>query len=102
MREIHLWLRAEGVDETFADIEELARGCRFNDCSHESEPRCAVRAALEVSLGNARLDNYRKILRERAFLERKVNPEMRAAELDRWKRRTLDVRQQMKMKYKQR
>ena len=35
-----------GVDETFSDVADLAAACRFADCAHESEPGCAVRAAL--------------------------------------------------------
>ena len=36
-----------GVDRQFSAIAELARGCRFVDCTHQSEPGCAVRAAVE-------------------------------------------------------
>ena len=46
MREFGLWDAAEGIEKTFSDIEALARSCRFSDCSHTSEPGCAVRAAL--------------------------------------------------------
>ena len=40
--------RDVGMANAFADIAELAEGCRFRDCSHESEPGCAVRAAVEA------------------------------------------------------
>jgi ribosome biogenesis GTPase / thiamine phosphate phosphatase len=51
---------AEGVAETFADIEELARSCRFSDCRHENEPGCAVRGVISPE----RLESFRKLGRE--------------------------------------
>ena len=42
MRELGVWDAEEGLDETFADIAELASRCRFSDCGHEREPGCAV------------------------------------------------------------
>ncbi len=45
IRELQLW-DSGGIDEAFADVEELAAACRFNDCSHGTEPGCAVNAAL--------------------------------------------------------
>lgn len=38
LREVQLWEASDGVERSFQDIEELARGCRFGDCRHESEP----------------------------------------------------------------
>jgi ribosome biogenesis GTPase / thiamine phosphate phosphatase len=51
---------AAGIAETFADIEELALGCRFADCRHEDEPGCAVRDAVTAE----RLESWRKLQRE--------------------------------------
>ena len=51
---------AAGVDDTFADIEELARGCRFSDCRHEDEPGCAVRGVVSAE----RLESMRKLTSE--------------------------------------
>lgn len=50
IRSVGLWVDEDStaVAETFADIDELAVGCRFNDCAHETEPGCAVRAAVEA------------------------------------------------------
>lgn len=44
----------------FADIEALARQCRFRNCSHGDEPGCAVRAGVAPE----RLRNYGKLLRD--------------------------------------
>lgn len=66
MREIGV----ESVDLSlsFSDIEALARQCRFSDCTHTSEPGCAVRQAIaESALDERRLANYEKIKREAKY-----------------------------------
>jgi ribosome biogenesis GTPase / thiamine phosphate phosphatase len=74
MRELQLWTAEAGLAVTFKDIEELAAMCRFGDCKHESEPGCAVNAAVASGiLDEDRLASYRKLQRELAFLERKVD-----------------------------
>ena len=47
MREAQLWTADEGLAGAFPDIAELAALCAFSDCRHETEPGCAIRAALE-------------------------------------------------------
>ena len=65
MRELQLWEADEGLGAAFADIEELAAGCRFRDCIHEETPGCAVTAAVEEGgLDPGRLTSYRKLQRE--------------------------------------
>jgi ribosome biogenesis GTPase len=44
IRELQLW--DGGVEEAFADVVELTLHCRFSDCGHNTEPGCAVKAAL--------------------------------------------------------
>jgi ribosome biogenesis GTPase / thiamine phosphate phosphatase len=79
MRELGLWSAEAGVDETFADLAELAAGCRFTDCAHKSEPGCAVRAAIaDGRFAEERLDSYRKLQRELLHLELKTDPRARA------------------------
>lgn len=65
MRELQLTDAADGVAGVFADIVTLAAGCRFSDCRHESEPGCAVRAAIESGdMDRERLERFRKLARE--------------------------------------
>jgi ribosome biogenesis GTPase len=67
MRELQLAACEQGVSETFSDIAELATQCRFSDCGHESEPGCAIQAAIKSGeLEERRLKNYFKLLREQA------------------------------------
>ena len=47
MRELRLWESEEGLAQTFDDVGAAAARCRFGDCSHEPEPGCGVRAALD-------------------------------------------------------
>ncbi len=76
LREFALWNVDSGITETFADIEELARECRFRDCRHENEPGCAVRAAMDSgTLDAGRVENRKKLEREQEFQRRKNDPE---------------------------
>jgi ribosome biogenesis GTPase len=62
MRELGLIDAEEGLDEAFADVSALAAQCRFRDCTHESEPGCAVRAGLESgALDAQRVESWRKL-----------------------------------------
>jgi ribosome small subunit-dependent GTPase A len=62
MRELALYDDADGVATAFADVEELATGCRFRDCGHRSEPGCAVAAAIDDGrLDPARFLGWRKL-----------------------------------------
>lgn len=65
MRELGNIGASTGIDDNFADIEELARNCRFTDCSHTQELGCALLAALASGqLPEERYNNYLKIRRE--------------------------------------
>jgi ribosome biogenesis GTPase len=88
MRELRLWDADAGVDETFDDVAHLATRCRFRDCSHDTEPGCAVRAALEDgALDPERYGSYDKLRREaHAFAVRK---DARAAADERRRHKTL-------------
>jgi len=64
MRELGMW-SADGLDETFSEIAELAERCKFRDCGHDTEPGCAVTKAIAAGLlDESRLLAWRKLLRE--------------------------------------
>lgn len=86
MRELKLWDGADSLDTTFADIEQLANECRFNDCQHDSEPGCAVKAAIEEgALTKERLKSYQKLQREIEFSKRKQDQQLALLEKKKWK-----------------
>ena len=65
MRELRLADAEEGIAAVFDDIDQLARDCRFSDCSHSTEPGCAVQAALDDGrLEASRLARWEKLKRE--------------------------------------
>ena len=65
MRGIGLVDGMAGVAETFEDITEFTHQCRFNDCSHELEPGCAVKQALKDGvISERRFSNYSKLMAE--------------------------------------
>jgi ribosome biogenesis GTPase len=73
MRELHLWLADDGLDDAFEDIVELAEQCRFTDCRHEGEPGCAVAEAIAAGkLDPDRLSSYHELQRELSQLEERV------------------------------
>lgn len=76
----------EGIELAFPEIEELAGHCRFGDCSHESEPGCAVLEAVETGeLPQRRLESWRKLIREAAWMERRSDARLMSEERKRWK-----------------
>lgn len=86
MRELQLWDADEGLSETFKDIEDLARGCRFSDCSHQDEPGCNVKNALDTgTLDPARFQNYLKMQRELHHLAVKQEAGAAGAEKRKWR-----------------
>ncbi|WP_371157801.1 ribosome small subunit-dependent GTPase A [Jannaschia sp. 2305UL9-9] len=67
MRELQLTDVSAGIEEVFADLAELSRNCRFNDCAHETEPGCAVQAALRAGTLDAdRMARWKKLAAEDA------------------------------------
>jgi len=90
----------DGIEAAFADVADLAMGCRFRDCGHDGEPGCAVRAALDTgTLDARRFDSYRKLEREAARAVRQADPFARAEERRRWKAIHKSVGEHMRHKY---
>jgi ribosome biogenesis GTPase / thiamine phosphate phosphatase len=101
LRELQLWDAADGLAQAFTDIDELATHCRFADCTHEGEPGCAVRAALERGeLDARRFENRRKLEREEEFLLRKMDPQKQQEYRKRIKILFREIRQNLRAKNK--
>ncbi|MER6999063.1 ribosome small subunit-dependent GTPase A [Streptomyces sp. NPDC000410] len=99
LRGVGLWDANTGVGQVFSEIEELSADCRFHDCAHESEPGCAVLAAIaEGSLPERRLDSYRKLLRENQRIVAKTDARLRAEIRRDWKLKHAEGRAAMEAK----
>lgn len=81
LRELQLWDVDEGMALAFSDIDGMAARCRYSDCSHGTEPGCAVQGAIQAGeLDSGRLANWQKLQRELKFLRRKMDPEAQQKE----------------------
>lgn len=86
LREVGLAAGASDGPRGFEDVEELAAGCAFRDCSHEAEPRCAVlRAVDEGRLPEERLLSWRQLRRELHYADRRRDQRLRLEEQRKWK-----------------
>ena len=94
LRSVGLTDVAESLELVFAEVEALAEQCRFGNCGHETEPGCAVLAAVESGeLPERRLESYRKLLKEARWMAMRHDARLRAEERSRWKRIHKEVRQ---------
>ena len=70
MRELSVWDSSQAIENSFSEIESLADRCRFRDCSHQAEPGCAVREAVDKGeLQPKQLMHYHEMLEERSELD---------------------------------
>ncbi len=70
MRELGLVGVGASIDDSFSDIHELSKNCRFNDCTHSVEAGCAILVAVQNgSLSEARYQSYMKLIKESQFHE---------------------------------
>ncbi|HET7181471.1 MAG TPA: ribosome small subunit-dependent GTPase A [Candidatus Limnocylindrales bacterium] len=93
-------LDGEGLSNTFEDVEALAAACRFSDCSHRSEPGCAIRAAIaDGSLKADRFAAYQKLEREAYRSVLATDALARRAERKKWTAISKSVGAHMRFKY---
>jgi len=98
IRELQLWDAEDGISQTFNDIEDIAKSCKFNDCKHTNEPGCAVKKAIKDGLLELnRLENYLKVQKEQEYLTSRQSQSAAKVEKDKWKAihkqiKTLDKR----------
>ena len=82
IRSVGLVADSDAVDDTFADLDDLAASCRFTDCQHEGQPGCAVDAAIdEGSIASSRVEAWRALRDETdAAARRSLDAERRRAD----------------------
>jgi ribosome biogenesis GTPase / thiamine phosphate phosphatase len=94
-----LWREAGGLAAAYADVETLARSCRFADCRHAGEPGCAVAAAVDDGrLDPRRLVQHEKLAREQAWLEQRLDGDSMRERKRRAKRMQKDYRRTQRAK----
>jgi ribosome biogenesis GTPase len=70
MRELGMMAVGDSIDDSFADIRQLASQCRFSDCTHTREAGCAILQAIETEeLSKERYQGYLKLMKESRFHE---------------------------------
>ncbi|MGI5158123.1 ribosome small subunit-dependent GTPase A [Microbispora sp. CA-102843] len=93
LRGISLHDAADGLEQVFAEIEDLAAYCRFGDCAHDTEPGCAVQAAIRAGeLPERRLRSYHKLQRENAWAASRTDARLRDERVNRQKAITSHLR----------
>ena len=99
IRELQLWVADDGLDEAFDDVTSLFTHCRFSDCAHDTEPGCAIRAALaDGSLPVERWESYVNLQAELEHLDRKLDKRAAAEARKRWKALGKEGRENMRLK----
>jgi ribosome biogenesis GTPase / thiamine phosphate phosphatase len=93
IREVAFWEVDKGIEASFPEIEKLAIGCRFTNCSHTHEPGCRVLGAVnEGEISRDRLENYRKMKRELEYLSYRRHKSADRLEKERWKEVALKIK----------
>jgi ribosome biogenesis GTPase len=101
MRELQLWDAGAGLGAAFSEIYALATQCRFGDCRHDTEPGCAVLAAVDTGrLCADRLEHWRQLQRELAYLARRQDKLATAEERAKTRAVHRMARKWMRDKYK--
>lgn len=86
LRELQLWNAEDGISQCFQDIEKITQKCHFSNCTHNDEPKCAVRQAIQDGLLDAnRFANYLKVKKEQEYLENRQNQSAAKMERTKWK-----------------
>ena len=91
VREVQMWTDEETLRESFTDVEDLGRQCRFADCKHQEDAGCAIRAAVEGgALDPARYESYLRLEEEIEELHRRRKKRQMTTE--RWAKRNRKVK----------
>ncbi|WP_129669462.1 ribosome small subunit-dependent GTPase A [Phytoactinopolyspora endophytica] len=99
VRAVGLVADADAIAEVFPEIDELAEQCRFRDCSHTSEPDCAVLAAIDDGeLDENRFARWRKLGREAAYQARRADARLQRQERALWKQREKALREHYRIR----
>ena len=99
MRELQLFDSNDGLESAFEDLERLAQQCRFSNCSHQSEPGCAVQEAIrQGTVDSERVTNYFKLKKELFYNSERQTKSSGTIEKEKWKKIKIQQRRILKSK----
>lgn len=102
LREVGIFAEDDHVEDSFSAIAQLIKSCQFSNCSHNTEPGCAVLNAIEHGqLDEVTLNNYFKLKREADFSKRKMDKQFASKQKKQWKRISQNYRKHEQFKNKQ-
>ncbi|MCP4671574.1 MAG: GTPase RsgA, partial [Desulfobacula sp.] len=91
MRELGLNGASDSIQDVFSEMETLSADCRFNDCSHDKEPGCAVQDAIKKGvISHKRFESYVKLKKELFYLKMKDHKTAGTIEKEKWKTIRMD------------
>lgn len=94
LRDIKIIGCEDSLEAVFQDITELEKHCRFSDCQHDTEPGCAVKAAIQRGdLDEERLDSFRKLRTELVNVNRRSDQRKKQIDAIRYKERRRRLRE---------
>jgi ribosome biogenesis GTPase len=97
MREFQLWSSGDGIEMAFDEIGELAKQCKFSDCTHTLEKGCAVLEAVKNGeLPEDRYRSYIKLQKEISYLDKKDDIDFQLEEKRKWKNIHREIRRYYK------
>ena len=98
MRELGMWDVSAGLGDAFSDVEQFLGHCRFSNCRHQSEPGCAIKAALaNGSLSRERWESYSNLKAEAKYADDKTSF---LREKEQWKKSIAKYSRQIKQNSK--
>lgn len=99
IRDVSVFGSEDNLSETFSEIEDIILKCKYTDCTHSSEPGCAIIKALKSQeLEQKQWDNYIKLSKEIAFNNNKLSKELASNTKKRWKKINKDYKAKKKFK----
>lgn len=100
LRGVGLHEAGSGMAATFPDVTEFAELCRFGDCGHDGEPGCAVQEAVASgALAVRRLESWRKLQREVAWMASRSDARLRSEQQRKWKQLSKQSRTPRRARY---
>ncbi|MCO5141830.1 MAG: ribosome small subunit-dependent GTPase A [Oligoflexia bacterium] len=97
LREVHILGDGSAIEDIFSSIADMSTKCRFSNCTHNSEPGCAISIALELGdIEHSDYANYQKMKKELEYSNRKIDKKMAANSKKKWKKINTDMKKRRK------